>query len=140
MRNSFVVTGYQVPVAGKYRLQVAGCRLQGKPNTSYQLPGAGCRGIQVPGCWLQGNTGCMLQGKPNTSYRLPVAGEYRLQVSGCRENQIPVTSYRVPVAGEYRFQVTSLSGDGILHFGVTGNRQPITRCSLHPCNMQPVTA
>jgi hypothetical protein len=42
MTKSFVVTGYQVPVTGKYRFQVPGFMLQGKLNTrdtSYQLSG-----------------------------------------------------------------------------------------------------
>jgi hypothetical protein len=60
----YTVTGYRLPVAGKYRFQVAGCKLQ---VTGYQLPGNTGSRLQVAGYWV---TSYQEKQSPVTSYQL----------------------------------------------------------------------
>jgi hypothetical protein len=125
--NQIQVTSCRLPVAGKYREQVAGSM----QDTSCRLQGTGCREnqIQVTGCQLP------VAGK----YREQVAGSMqdtscRLQGTGCRGK--PNTGYQLPVTSWREIQRTGFRLQG---------QQPFAR--LHslisfewkPCNLKPVT-
>jgi hypothetical protein len=107
--NTNTVTGIQLPVSGKYKIQVTGSMFQVPGNTNtvtgIQLPVSGKYKIQVTGSKFQGiqiqlpEYSCQFPG--NTKYRLqslPRSAGFHVPrntntVTGI---QFPVASYRFP--------------------------------------------